>query len=289
MSKLAIILVLFSTTTLVWHQTEAKPFLFLPPKFFVLTTRAPSTDSSASATSYSSSSASLETGGLFQLKTDIISRKLSLISSLLSGFGGSIGGSFGLGFKFNSVGGTRNPTTTTTTTEPNVIFTPDVTTKSPAITTKAPIATTKTSVITEKAPDSSTTAETILTTDTTAVNLQSIADAKAPTISATTTGDLEIEVSTTERPKDDSAGAVGANFGSSTFEVLSVGGKEDIQNAETVTDAVVSVGVDAALGSVGGVVPVGAGVGGYGYETTPPDTDNEILNSNVSRMYLPPL
>ncbi|XP_011198339.2 uncharacterized protein LOC105222644 [Bactrocera dorsalis] len=160
MSKFAILLLLFGTTAVLWQQAEAKPFLFLPPNFFVLTTRAPSTDStsSSSSTAYSSSSSTSSAfGGLFQLPMNLISHKLNFINSLLSSFsggagaGGSIGaggniggggklaasgkfgGSFGLGFKFNA--GTTTARPRTTTEEANISFAPQSTTNTPKSTT----------------------------------------------------------------------------------------------------------------------------------------------------------
>ncbi|XP_018786995.1 PREDICTED: probable serine/threonine-protein kinase dyrk2 [Bactrocera latifrons] len=153
MLKLAILLLLFGTTALLWQHAEAKPFLFLPPNFFVLTTRAPSTDStsSLSSTAYSSSSTSSAFGGIFQLPMNIISHKLNFINSLLSSFnggagaGGNIGGggklaasgkfggSFGVGFKFNAGTTTLRPRTTTE--EANIVFSPQSTTNSPKATT----------------------------------------------------------------------------------------------------------------------------------------------------------
>ncbi|XP_067635257.1 mucin-22-like [Eurosta solidaginis] len=124
MSKIAITLLLLGTAACVWQPTEAKPFFLLPPNFFVLTTRAPSTDIRSS--SYTTSS-SYE--GNFQLPTAIISKKISFITSPLSilggvggggaGAGGSIGGGCGIGFNLNATTTTSRPKTTA---EPNNIF-----------------------------------------------------------------------------------------------------------------------------------------------------------------------
>ncbi|XP_012158911.1 uncharacterized protein LOC101461032 [Ceratitis capitata] len=184
MTKFAIILILLGTATVLWQQTEAKPLFFLQKNFFVLTTRAPSSDSRSSSSS-SSFSAS-PSGGLLSGSGGIISSKLGLFTGLLSGFGG--GGGLGFANKFNAGTTTRRPRRpkkTTTTTEPNTVFTPDTTTQA-VTTTTITSSTTNAPLTTGYSYASSTTTETLesTTTEATTIDVKPTVVAQRPAVIA---------------------------------------------------------------------------------------------------------
>ncbi|XP_012162320.1 mucin-5AC [Ceratitis capitata] len=151
MPKFVILLILIGTTTFLCSQTEAKPFLFLPPNFFTLTTRAPTTTANSLSTAP-------PTNNLFQLPLTIIQRKLNFITNLVSSF--ISGGNLQFGLKLNAGISTQRPSTTTEMSPASSAFFRPVLRTTTAVLTNAPHSTVSS---TERTTSSSTTATTTTT------------------------------------------------------------------------------------------------------------------------------